>query len=175
MAEAITCPEVNLQLKNQWLHSLTGLANLQSVGASSSKCDWVSQASASKSVEPVWAGQSSRCEQVSQASVSRSVGPVWAGQSSQCEWVSWTSVSGSVESVWAGQSSQCERVSLASVSGSVEQVQASQSSKCEQVWESVKQVWVALCTVFGITVVHLLQMIWVFCGTLALGQAVSFV
>ena len=109
MAEAITCPEVNLKLKNQWLHRLTGLANLQSVGASSSKCERVSQASVSESVKPVRESQLSQCERISRASVSGSVEPVHVSQSSQCERVSQASPVESIEPVQAGQSSQCSR------------------------------------------------------------------
>ena len=51
MAEAITCLEVNLQLRNQSLHSLTGLQNSKSVCSRSE-------------FEQVRASQSSKCEQV---------------------------------------------------------------------------------------------------------------
>ena len=97
MAEAISHPEVTWQLRNQWLHSLTGLENLQSVEASSSKCEWVSQAGASESVEPVRVSQLSRCEWVSGASHSQSE---WC-QSSQCE---------SVEQVQAGATQSADPV-----------------------------------------------------------------
>ena len=105
MAEAISHPEVTWQLRNQWLHSLTGLENLQSVEASSSKCEWVSQAGASKSVEPVRVSQLSRCEWVSGASVSK---PVTARVSD----VSRASVSRSskYKQVLPNQSIQCEQV-----------------------------------------------------------------